>query len=55
MNLDRTGLRLVAKHRRVTLDGRTGTVTKLNRGQCQVQWDGEAYSTPHYCNTLEVI
>jgi hypothetical protein len=55
MNLDRTGLRLVAKHRRVTLDGREGTVMKLSRGHAQVLWDGERYSTPHYCNQLEVI
>ena len=54
MNLDATGQRMVVKGRTVTLDGRTGLVRKVSRGNCLVKWEGEHYATPHKCEVLHV-
>lgn len=71
MNLDNTGLRLVVKganvrHRSCPSYGtvkktegdtylESGTVKKVSRGSCLVQWQGHQFAKPHYCNELEVL
>lgn len=55
MNLDASTLRLVRRGLRVRLGDRVGTVAKLNRGTCLVDWDGEPFASPHYCREVTVI
>ncbi len=54
-SLDASGLRLVARGRRVSLGERVGTVAKLSRGTCLIDWDGEPYASPHYCHEVTVL